>query len=80
MKLTESFPADILPTRPGVYLTRRSHDGINFWRAFDGKDWHYGIVTDRGAPSYTTAKRKMKMTGIMVNFQWWGLAEEQKED
>ena len=77
MKLTESFPPSIPPIIPGVYLTRRLQDGVHFWRAFDGKDWYYGIVqSELGSPSYDAATRSGKMGSNRVNFRWQGLAEQ----
>jgi hypothetical protein len=78
MNLTKSFPTNKPPTIPGVYLTRRSQDSINFWRAFDGKDWYYGIVqSELGSPSYEAARRKGKMIkGVLLTFRWQGLAEK----
>jgi hypothetical protein len=77
MKLTNPQSCHFPPTIPGVYLTYRNGDGVHFWRAFDGNDWYYGIIKSaEGSPSYEVALRKAIIRGVMVNFQWQGLAEK----
>jgi hypothetical protein len=79
MKLTQRFSVNTPPTIPGVYLTCRTGEGSeNFWRAFDGKDWYYGILlaTSPEAPDYKIALKKGIVRGSYVNFTWQGLAEQ----
>jgi hypothetical protein len=69
------------PNRPGVYLTRSSCAGnrtLTWWRAFDGKNWHVGIMamSPDGAvanlsPKYLDAKKGF-VIGEHVCFQWCG--------
>lgn len=91
MKLTPYFSVETPPTVPGVYLTRRQEPGgVALWRAFDGKDWYYGIIQSVhfGSPSYTEAKKPGKIIksvtiwdfqwrrATILDFRWQGLAEK----
>ena len=78
MKLSEKFPASTPPATPGVYLTTRAYSHIPFWRAFDGKNWFYGIAPrkNEGSPSYQVACKTGKVEKGLLNFEWQGLAEK----
>ena len=75
------FPRNDTPRRPGVYLTRSTYAGnrtLTWWRAFDGKDWHVGIMamSPQGemanlSPKYRDAKKGF-VIGEHVCFQWCG--------
>lgn len=78
MKLTPYFSVNTPPALPGVYLTKREHSTKTFWRAFDGKNWYYG-VDDIESPSYGVAKRKGKFRGPLVNFTWCGVEAKEVE-
>lgn len=81
MKLTDPLPATTFPERPGVYLTQRGDWGQKFWRAFDGKNWHYGVPVCRHgeSPSYEYALQNPvieKEPREILQFTWQGLAEK----
>ena len=80
MKLTPKFPAAIVnPTIPGVYLTQRPEGNFPFWRAFDGKEWYFGISAyqrHKSSPSFDAALLEGKLGEDLVNFFWQGLAEQ----
>jgi hypothetical protein len=72
------------PRRKGVYLTRSTYGGnrtLTWWRAFDGENWHAGIMamTPQGdvenvAPKYSDAK-KGAVIGDHVSIEWCGVSK-----
>jgi hypothetical protein len=69
------------PSRPGVYLTRSASSGnrvLSWWRAFDGENWHAGIIAvsaqglmEAKAPRYKDAV-KSTVIGEYISIQWCG--------
>lgn len=76
MKLTPYVSVKTPPTIPGVYLTKREKSTCPFWRAFDGKNWRYGLpAREVASPSYEDARRLGKISSYITNFNWCGLTE-----
>jgi len=80
MNLSIPQPATTKPELPGIYLTKRRNKlSAEFWRAFDGTNWHYGLVrfAGGGAPSYQEAMLNGAMRrGTLMDFDWQGLADK----
>lgn len=89
MTRTPWFCSGIEPKIPGVYLTRSTYSGnehLAWWRAFDGENWHAGImaVDTKGigksaAPDYHTVA-DTPIIGSHISIQWCGLTESPSEE
>lgn len=73
--LTEWFPADVKPIRPGLYIVKKfpNVDWL-YWRYWDGDFWRTGITYESGAPD-TRIARALGEASIQ-NVQWRGLKEK----
>jgi len=72
------------PSKPGVYLTRSTYTGTRtlcWWRAFDGENWHAGImaISPQGelksvAPEYDELVQN-PVFGEHLSIEWCGVSQ-----
>jgi len=77
--LTEWFPPEVKPIRPGIYLVKKfAHVDWLYWRYWDGDFWRTGIVYECSAPDTRFSKGLSKAS--IQDVQWRGLNKEPQRD